>query len=313
MLVDSAELREILVGHYDGLSISDVALKSGQRVVYFGDFKNFERIEAEETASYEWSKWGKVAIKISDGSSANEVARMQSEISALSGIDSNFYPKLYYFELLSFNAISEQPLKPKLFVTIEEYISSVPLSSCMDQYDSELKVVGLLVELIKALNVLWQHPQRYVHRDIKPANILIRQDGSIVIIDLGIIRESGSIGLTNTHQLIGPCSPGYASPEQIMNDKKNITFKSDLFALGVLCYQIISGSMPFVAEGDGLQDVIEKTCNYHPEPLKNLRMCSNELSDVIEKLMQKQPFRRYRDISSLISKLEMHKENLNDR
>lgn len=311
MLVDSTELREILYGHYPGMSITATALKSGQRLVYFGIFEDFERMEAEASVKYEWSKWGKVAIKISDGSSATEVARMQNEISALHGIDSNFYPKLYTFELLSFNPATEEPLKPKLFVTVEEYIPSTPLSDCIDKYDSELKVVTLLLQLLKAMNVLWSHPKKYVHRDVKPANILIKDNGSIVIIDLGIIRESGSIGLTNTHLAVGPCTPGYASPEQLKNDKKNITFKSDLFSLGVLCYQMISGAVPFVSEGDSFHDVLEKTLNYNPTPLKELRMCSDDLSDVIERLMQKLPYKRFRDVSGLINKLEAHKEKLN--
>lgn len=310
MLVDSTSLRQILHGHYPGLCITDTALKSGQRVVYFGIFEDFERAEAEDTLIYEWSKWGNVAIKISDGSSAIEVARMQGEIAALNGIDSSYYPKLYNFELLSFNPVTEEPLKPKLFVTIEEHIPSVPLSSCLEKYDSELKVVTLLIELLNAINILWTHPQKYVHRDLKPANILIKDDGSVVVIDLGIIRESGSVGLTNTYLPVGPCTPGYASPEQLKNDKKNITFKSDLFALGTLCYQLISGSVPFSSEGDSLQDVFDKTLNYNPPALKELKMCSEEFSDIVEKLMQKQPYRRFRDILGLITKLKNHKEKI---
>src|SRR5690606_19437392 len=114
----------------------------------------------------------------------------------------------------------------------------------------------------------WLHPKRYVHRDVKPANILVKSDGSIVVIDLGIIRETGSIGLTNTYLPIGPCTPGYASPEQLKNEKESITFKSDLFSLGVLCYTIISGGNPFSSNGDNLNDVFDKTLNYDPKPLK---------------------------------------------
>jgi eukaryotic-like serine/threonine-protein kinase len=174
MLMDSENLRLILGSHYPGLTITDVALKSGQRIVYFGEFLDFERPEAEDTIRYDWSKWGRVAIKISDGTSASDVARMQNEISALIEIDSPYYPKLYHYELLSFNPITEEPLKPKLFVTIEEYIASVPLSSCMEKFDSEQKVVHLLINLLTGLKVLWEHPRKYVHRDIKPANILVK-------------------------------------------------------------------------------------------------------------------------------------------
>lgn len=310
MLVDTADLRAILCAHYSGLLITDVALKSGQRIVYFGEFSDFERLEAEDTILYDWSKWKKVAIKISDGTSSSDIARMQNEISALVEISSPYYPKLYHFELLSFNPITEEPLKPKLFVTVEEYIDSIPLSACLENYGTETKIVGLMISLLKALKILWDHQKRYVHRDIKPANILIKADGEIVIIDLGIIRESGSVGLTNTHLPVGPCTPGYASPEQLKNDKKNITFKSDCFSLGVLCYTLLSGSNPFYSDGDGWHDIFEKTLNYDPEPLHQYGVCSSELSEIVQKLIHKQPYKRYRDISSLINKLEKHKEKI---
>lgn len=311
MLIDSEGLRLILCSHYPGLSITDVALRSGQRIVYFGEFSDFERPEAEDTILYDWSKWGKVAIKISDGTSASDVARMQNEISALIEIESTYYPKLFHFELLSFNPVTEEPLKPKLLVTVEERIDSVPLSSCLDKYDTESKVVDLLINLLTALKVLWDHPKRYVHRDIKPANILIKGSGEIVVIDLGIIRESGSVGLTNTYLPVGPCTLGFASPEQLKNDKKNITFKSDFFSLGVLCYTILSGENPFNKEGDGVQDVIEKTMEYEPDPLSKYGLCSTEFADIVQKLMQKQPYKRFRDISALIERLKIHKEKIN--
>lgn len=311
MLCDSTALRAILCAHYPGLSITDVALKSGQRVVYFSEFSDFERQEAEETVHYDWSKWRKVAIKISDGTSASAVARMQNEISALIEINSPYYPRLYHFELLSFNPLTEEPLKPKLFVTVEERIDSVPLASCLDKYDTEWKVVSLLIDLLTALKVLWEHPKKYVHRDIKPENILVKANGEIVIIDLGIIRESGSVGLTNTYLPVGPCTLGFASPEQLKNDKKNITFKSDFFSLGVLCYTIISGENPFNKEGDGLQDVIEKTMEYEPDSLNKYGLCSSEFADVVQKLMQKQPYKRFRAVSALIERLQAHKEKIN--
>jgi eukaryotic-like serine/threonine-protein kinase len=128
---------------------------------------------------------------------------------------------------------------------------------------------------------------------------------------LGIIRESGSVGLTNTFLPVGPCTPGYASPEQLKNDKRNITFKSDLFSLGVICYFLLSGESPFYKDGYVLHDVLDRTLNYEPDPLSTYCMCSSELSEIIQKMMQKQPYRRFRNVTALIEKLEALKEKLN--
>lgn len=95
---------------------------------------------------------------------------------------------------------------------------------------------------------LWVHAQRYVHRDIKPANVLVRRTGEVVVIDLGIVRETGAPGLTQTGY-IAPHTPGYAAPEQLAADKALICFKADFFAIGVVMYQLMSGvrALPYPA------------------------------------------------------------------
>lgn len=92
---------------------------------------------------------------------------------------------------------------------------------------------------------IWNLKPARVHRDLKPANILVRDDNTICLIDLGIAREEGAKGNTLTYAQVGPCTPAYASPEQAKNDKQNITFKSDFFSIGIIIYELLSGSNPF--------------------------------------------------------------------
>jgi len=300
---DTEELRDILAAHYPGCQITGVAAPSGQRVVYFGTFSDFERQEVDDIRSYRWSAWGEVAIKVSSASSPASIARIQCEIDVLNSIESKYYPTLYHNEILTFHPATETPLTPKLFVTVEEKVESIPMSECMAQYADEQAVLALLIELIQALKILWDHEKRYVHRDIKPENILIKNNGDIVVIDLGIIRETGSIGITATALEWGPCTPTYASPEQLCNDKRNINYKSDLFSLGVLAYSLLAGQNPFFEEGNGIEDIIKNVTTLEPPSLCELGFCSEGLSNVIQKLMSKQPFKRYRKIESLLFEL----------
>ena len=158
--------------------------------------------------------------------------------------------------------------------------------------------------IVEALDPLWSHPQRLVHRDIKPDNVLIRDaDGAVVIIDLGILREEGAIGITLSHHPYGPCSPPYASPEQATNDKKNITFKSDFFSIGVMAYELISGDHPFLPGAKSLSELFDRIKTVNPPPLHKVCGCDKHVSDVVEKMMQKEPYRRHRTIRQLLSDL----------
>ncbi len=238
---------------------------------------------------------------------------MEKEIEILRQLDSAHYPKLFYNELVTQNPESEEPLKPALIVTVEEKINAVPLTDVMERYSDAKSIVEFLHQIITALSFLWTGEQKLVHRDLKPDNILIKSNGDIVIIDLGILREDGQDGVTNSLAAWGPCTPKYASPEQATNDKRNITFKSDLFSLGIIAYELITGTNPFVDNEDNfIDDIFNRVINHTPEPISSLGH-SRELCNIISKMTQKQPFMRYRTVESIMSELNIIKEKLNGK
>jgi serine/threonine protein kinase len=290
MLVDSEELREFLSLIYPSFQIRQVAKASGQRVVYFGIFTTRTKSEPLNC-----QKWGELVLKISETHSRAAISYVQKEVAVLSELNSPYYPAVYFSDLISIDPRTEEPLNPLRFISMEQKISGEVLSSVIESYNNEVKVKYFLVQILNVMKVLWNHPQKLVHRDLKPDNIIISPDNKINIIDLALLRETGAPGVTNSLYPFGPCSPFYSSPEQAKNDKANISFKSDMFSLGIIAYEMLSGKNPFYNEHEEnyIDDVLERICTHEPPNLTELGV-SEELSTFIHKLISKEPYKRFR-------------------
>jgi len=293
MLLDSLPLRTLLTALLPGVVISGSPKASGQRVVYFCHFE-------APTPRQDRENWGQVVVKISEGISAEQIAYLEKEIEILNSLKSAHYPALLWNGTFTENPRTGEKLLNHLFITIEERIESQPLRDVVAKYRTEKSMILLLSALVTALEPLWTHRLKLIHRDLKPENILIRSNGDIAIIDLGIVREEGSKGVTFTFSPFGPCTPEYASPEQARNDKQNITFKSDFFSLGVIAYEIMAGDIPFGwSTKIGYPKVLENVINLEPPTLESLGACSAKMSGLVSKLMQKEPYKRHRTIDFL--------------
>lgn len=310
---DSVELRRSLADIFPHLIITDVAKTSGQRVVYFGYFD--ESLVPDDYPQFKaWCAWGPVVMKVVAGVDASSLTYFQREIAILQEIDSPYYPRLLYSETYHENPVSDERLPDRLFITIEERIDSLPLSSCGSRFDNENSVVCLLLSLCEGLKLLWNHKNKIVHRDLKPDNILIRADGTVAIIDLGITRETGTSGVTQTFFAHGPMTLRYASPEQATNDKRNITFKSDFFSLGIIAYELIAGKNPFVSSADSSAiDIFQNLISFNPQALHEFNSVSSRFSAFIVRLLEKQPYKRFRTVDVLMAELTaiQRKENGN--
>lgn len=305
LTVDSDYLRDLLCRLLPGLEIEQVLRPSGQRVVYFTKFK-------QDLANDAQVNWGSCVLKATEELSHKQIAYLQKEIEILNSLNSPFYPKLFYYEVFTHDPDSEEKLRKRLFVTIEERIPSAPLSDCRNKFGDAPSVLALLEKLVSALSLLWRHDRRLIHRDIKPDNILIKNDGDVVVIDLGIVREEGSIGLTEAWHPFGPCSPPYASPEQAKNDKKNISFKSDFFSLGTLAYELLSGVNPFYDNPEMTrEDIFERIVNHHPQNLHQRQLAPQCFSNLVNKMMSKHPYQRHRTIEVLVDHISEVKRSIN--
>ncbi|WP_157857493.1 serine/threonine-protein kinase [Streptomyces yerevanensis] len=146
------------------------------------------------------------------------------------------------------------------------------------------------------------HRAGVIHRDIKPANIMVCGEGEldVKICDFGIARlvEESGPGLTGTGATIG--TPAYMSPEQARGDR-SIDGRSDLYSLGCLLYELLSGAPPF--EGAGWS-VLAQHINRQPDPVRALRPdVPDDLDRLILHLLEKEPHQRPADAQEVIDRL----------
>ena len=142
------------------------------------------------------------------------------------------------------------------------------------------------VQLTHALDIVSQvaeglqfaHDRQIIHRDIKPANIMVLNDGLVKITDFGIARMRTNEVKTMTGMILG--SPKYMSPEQVSG--KRADTRSDIFSLGVVLYEMLTGTSPFVA--DNIHGVMYQTMNFNPPAPRTL---NPDLPDVLNFIVAK--------------------------
>ncbi|HID51219.1 MAG TPA: hypothetical protein EYP41_04165 [Anaerolineae bacterium] len=138
------------------------------------------------------------------------------------------------------------------------------------------------------------HQAGIVHRDMKPANVLIRSDGTPVLVDLGIAAVRGGAKLTQTGSIIG--TPAYMSPEQVRGQA--IDGRADLYALGVILYEILAGIRPF--DADESIAVLHQQVYEEPFPLSGFRPdLAPQTLQLVETALQKDPSRRYQSAEKM--------------
>lgn len=183
---------------------------------------------------------------------------------------------------------------------VMEYIPGGTLTKCMEEPLPYRQAVRLLLPVARAL--YHAHLHKVVHRDIKPANILLDETGQPMLADFGIVKLTGgeeSISLTGTGTIIG--TPSYMAPEQIQGGV--IDQRTDVYALGIVFYEMITGRKPYVANTP-IEITLKHLNDPVPHPRYLVRDLPQEAEQVIMKAMAKRPENRYQDMEAFAAALE---------
>ncbi len=168
------------------------------------------------------------------------------------------------------------------------------------------------------------HRHLIVHRDLKPDNILVTRDGEPKLLDFGIARMLGDVAQDGNATMLTAMTPAYASPEHVR--RQPLTTASDVYSLGVLLYQLITGQRPYRLEGlspaeaerticDGepgsLRTVLHRNDANKPDPAHDVRarQVTSDLEHVVAKAMHKDVARRYATAQALASDIERWLDN----
>src|SRR5215475_460127 len=160
------------------------------------------------------------------------------------------------------------------------------------------EVVQISRQICRGLD--YAHSNGIVHRDVKPANIMLTPNGTVKIMDFGIAKSGGQV--TNTGQVLG--TPNYMSPEQVKG--RPLDGRSDLFSMGVILYEMLTGEKPFV--GQNVTTIIYKIVNETPITPRDLDVTVHPgLSAIVTKALAKAPDDRYQTGADLVRDLEHYK------
>ncbi|MDO8311645.1 MAG: protein kinase [Sideroxyarcus sp.] len=182
---------------------------------------------------------------------------------------------------------------------VMEFIQGHELKQYLDSgvQFSLSKSIGLIIELLDALD--YAHSRGIVHRDIKPANIMIDPSGRLKLTDFGVVKVLDSQEGTQAGTMVG--TPGYMSPEQILGT--GVSPRSDIFAAGVVLYQLLTWKKPFT--GEGVFTIQQKIINENPAPPSTLDAnLPPFLDQVVNKALAKKPEQRYTHASEFADDLK---------
>ena len=163
----------------------------------------------------------------------------------------------------------------------------------------ESEIVSIAVQICRALECA--HDHQVVHRDLKPSNIRIDNYGTVLVLDFGIARARAIALKTRTAAGERLGTPLYMSPEQVSGAAADA--RSDLYSLGILMYEMATGSNPFDAENP--HAVYRKQLNDVPPPVSQVNSAfSAQFSRVLERLAEKDPEKRFQSASQVIAAFE---------
>src|SRR5882724_3401510 len=211
--------------------------------------------EVYEAARADGNFEQRVAIKLLQSEAAAQMERFQAERQILARLEHPGIARLYD------GGVTEDG-RPYL---VMEWIDGLPLAEYCDRHRLSVEDRLALFTRICAA-VQYAHQNLLVHRDLKPGNILVTAAGEPRLIDFGIAKQlapEGAPGAELTRTGLRMMTPSYASPEQVQG--QTITTASDVYALGVLLYELLAGRSPYRVEGAFVYEMERAICEQEPE------------------------------------------------
>ena len=178
-----------------------------------------------------------------------------------------------------------------------EYLEGESLERYTGQADrlSVGQCIQVLIQVCDALE--YAHSQDIVHRDIKPANIMLLENGVVKVTDFGVARSTAG-SQTRTGVVQG--TPYYMSPEQAKGEK--VTGVSDIFSLGVVFYQLLTGRLPF--SGENLAAIMYQTMSTDPVPASKFNDAVDEtMLSILNRALEKDKHQRYQSAAQMAAEL----------
>lgn len=184
----------------------------------------------------------------------------------------------------------------KYLYVIMDYVDGVDLSQYIKTYNTDFKkAISIFISILQGVDAI--HKQHIVHRDLKPANIYITQNGEVKILDFGLSKLIDFTSITSTGAEIG--SPLYMSPEQV-KDGKNIDYRSDYYALGVILFELLSKNTPY-GKVQSRAELYFKIINEPPMSIRQFApTVPNEIDNLISILLEKENYKRPNNINTIL-------------
>lgn len=186
---------------------------------------------------------------------------------------------------------------------VTEFIDGRTLKQIITDRPITFPEIGAMVVLQVCRALAHAHAAGILHRDVKPENIMIRSDGIVKLMDFGISHMLDLERLTVTGQLLG--SPAYMAPEHV--EGRQLDFRTDIFAVGIVLYQLAVGRLPF--EGKNPHEVLKRIaeCKF-VDPRQANPQVGNRLGRIILRAMAAMPDGRYPNVKEMLSALEGYLE-----
>lgn len=261
----------------DGYEILEVLGRGGMGVVYKARQLGLNRVVALKM------------ILAGSNASPHDLARFRAEAEAVA--------QLAHPNIVQIYEIGEQNGCPFLAL---EYIGGGSLAQHLDGTPvAPRQAVELVLALARAVH--HAHEKGIVHRDLKPANVLLVVDGTPKIADFGLAkRADANLAHTQTGTLLG--SPSYMAPEQAAGATAKIGPPTDVYALGVILYELLTGRPPF--KGATILETIEQVREHEPVPPRFLLpKTPRDVEIICLKCLEKSPRRRYESAAELAADL----------